>query len=184
MIPNYNHPARTAEMLGIARHRLERPRGLRHRRGRDAPRARRASHPGQGKTRDVAGGRRAGRQHDGARALPGLRGQILLDAVPQRAAEAGAEAAPADVDGVHEPRHDPGRGRERPRRPRLRVSRSRGGAQVGGDLLRHHQVRECVPLGHTRQLRTSPWSPASRSITIAPKRSAAARRDSSSSSSR
>ncbi len=51
VIPNYNHPARTAEGARDARPHLERPRRLRHRRGRDAARARRLQHPGEGKAR-------------------------------------------------------------------------------------------------------------------------------------
>ena len=113
VIPNYNHPARTAGVPGDARHHLRRPGRFRHRRRRDAARARRLQDPGQGEARDGARGRRADRQHDGAGALSRLRGQVLLDAVPQRPAQAGAEAASADVDGLHQPRHHQGRGAER-----------------------------------------------------------------------
>ena len=41
--------------------------------------------------------------------VPRLPGRVLLDAVPQPRAEAGAEAAPADVAGVLEPRDHPHR---------------------------------------------------------------------------
>ena len=50
-------------------------------------------------------------QHARDGPVPGLRGPVLLDAVSQRGAEAGAEAAPADVGRVLEPRDDPPGGR-------------------------------------------------------------------------
>ena len=40
---------------------------------------------------------------------PGFEGQRLLLPLPQRGAQAGAEAASADVDGLHQPRHHQGR---------------------------------------------------------------------------
>ena len=50
------------------------------------------------------------------------------------------EAAPADVDRVHEPRHDPGRRAQWPGRPRLFVRRPRRSEELGRDLLRHHPI--------------------------------------------
>ena len=81
---------------------------------------------------------------------PGLHVGALLDAVPQRAAQATPEAASADVDGVHQPRHDQGRRPQRPRRAGVQLHRSRGGHRPGStiyyDIIRSE---ECVPLGHT-----------------------------------
>ena len=81
--------------------------------------------------RDVARGHRAGLQHARDGPVPGLRGQVLLDAVPQRRAEAGAEAAPAALARVLEPRHDPSRRAARRRRAHLRVRRPGRGAPLG-----------------------------------------------------
>ena len=141
VIANYNHPARTAEAVAMLDLDLQRPGGTRHRRGRDAAGTRRLRHPGQGEARHGAGGRRADRQHDGDGALSGLRGPLLQDAVPQRAAQAGAEAAPADVDGLHQPRHHQGGGQPRPGRAGVLLHRRGGGAHLEPDLLRHHQER-------------------------------------------
>ena len=127
----YNHPARTAEVVGtldvISHGRIEF--GI-----------------GEGATRLELGGfgipakekramsleaRRAGREHDGDVAVPRLRGRVVLDAVPQRRPQAGAEAASADVDRVHEPHHDRGRGPQRPRRARVLVRRPEGRRALG-----------------------------------------------------
>ena len=81
---------------------------------------------------------------------PGFDGRHVLDAVPQRAAQAAPEAAPADVDGVHEPRHDQGGGPQRHRRAGIQLRRSRRGEVVGRRLLRHHperRVRAARPHG-------------------------------------
>ena len=107
--PPYNHPAKVAARIAtldlVSNGRVDfgtgesasrmRARGLRHRPGREA--------------RDVARGDRADRQHARDGSVPGLPGRVLLDAVPQPRAEAGAEAASADVAGVLEPRDDPHR---------------------------------------------------------------------------
>ena len=109
VIPNYNHPARTAEGLAtldiISNGRLDF--GI----GEGATRLELGGfeHPGQGKARPGARGRRADRQHDGDGPLPRLRGRGLLLPLPQRGAQAGAEAASAHVDGLHQPRHHQGR---------------------------------------------------------------------------
>ena len=125
-----------------ARPRLQRPRRARHRRGRDPARARRLQHPGQGEAGHVARGRRADRQHDGdGRPIPGFEGRSFKMPVPQRHPQARAEAASADVDGLHQPRHHQDRGEPRARRARLLLPRRGGGAHLEPDLLRHHQER-------------------------------------------
>ena len=148
MPPGYNHPARVAERIatldlvsngrvdfGTGRVRLaRRARGLRHRSGR-AP-------------RHVAGDGGAGRQHDGDGPLPGLHGQVLLDAGAQRRAQAGAEAASAAVGRVLEPRDHPPRRAARHRRAHLRVHRPRRGARSGSRDYYETFKRECVPIGH------------------------------------
>ncbi len=106
--------------------------------------------PAQGEARAGARGRRADRQHDGDGALPRLRGRVVLDAVPQRAAEAGAEAASADVDGLHQPRHDP-------RSPRATASaRSRSPSSIptrrapgAASTTTSSSSEQCVPIGHS-----------------------------------
>ena len=124
-----------------ARPRLERPRRLRHGRVGLAPRARGLRHRPGGEEGDVARDHRAGLQHARDGPVPRLPGQVLLDAVPQRRAEAGAEAAPAALGRLLEPRHDP-RGRAaRHRRAHLRLHRPERGAPVGARLLRDLQAR-------------------------------------------
>ena len=131
MPPGYNQPARIAERIAtldlVSNGRVEfgtgesasrvGARGLRHQPG--------------GAPRDVARDRRAGREHDGDGSVPGLQGQVLLDAGAQRRAEAGAEAAPADVGRVLEPRHDPPRRAARARRADLRLRRPGRGEALG-----------------------------------------------------
>ena len=135
-----------------ARPRLQRPRGVRHRRGRDPARARRLQHPGQREARHVAGGGRADRQHDGDGALPGLRGPLVQDALPQRAAQADAEAASAHVDGLHQPRHHQGGGEQRPGRAGVFLHRRGGGAHLERrSTTTSSRARRACPLGHTRQ---------------------------------
>ncbi len=140
VIPNYNHPARTAEGIAtldiIANGRVDF--GI-----------------GEGATRLELGGFKIPAREKRAMCLeaaeqvanmmvlepyPGFEGQYLFDAMPQRAAEAGAEAASADVDRVHQQRHHQGRGEEWARRAGLLVHRSRGGTSLVKNLLRHHQV--------------------------------------------
>ena len=79
---------------------------------------------------------------------PGFTGQVLLHAGAQRRAQAGAEAASADLGRLLQPRDHPCRGAGRHRRADLRLRRSGRGGQVGARILRHHQERECVPIGH------------------------------------
>ena len=110
VIPNYNHPARTAGGPGDARPDLGRSRRVRHRRRRHPDGVARLRHPRQAQAGDVARSGRADRQHDGARALSRLRVGELLAAVPQRDPQAPPEAASADVDRLHQPRDDQGRG--------------------------------------------------------------------------
>ena len=84
-------------------------------------------------------------------ALSRLRGPLVQDAVPQRAAQAGAEAASADVDGLHQPRHHQGGGEPRPGRAGVLLHRRGGGAHLEPDLLRHHQERRLRAAGPQRQ---------------------------------
>ena len=78
-----------------------------------------------------------------------LPGQVLLDAGAQCRPQAGAEAAPAALGGLLQSQHHPPRGAARHRRAHLRLHRSRGGAAVGGRLLRDVQegVRAHRPRG-------------------------------------
>ena len=99
--------------------------------------------------RDVAGIARAMPQHDGDESLSRFRGQIFLDAVPQRRAEAVAEAASAGLGRLLQPRDDQARRAARHRRADLRLRRSGGGQAMGRRLLPHHQdgVRADRPCG-------------------------------------
>ena len=125
VIPNYNHPARTAEGLAtldiISKGRLDF--GI-----------------GEGATRLELGAFHIPARQKRAMAieaaeqianmmvigpLPRIRERELLLPVPQRRSQAGAEAASADVDGLHQPRHDQGGGLAGPRRPVLLLHRSR-----------------------------------------------------------
>ena len=140
VIPNYNHPARTAECLAtldiISDGRVDF--GI-----------------GEGATRLELGGFNIPAKEKRAMALeaaeqianmmvlepyPGYEGKYFSMPCRNVAAQAGAEAASADVDGLHQPRHHQDRGAEGRRRARLLLRRSRGGAALGRDLLRHHQV--------------------------------------------
>ncbi len=126
---------------GHAGPRLRRPRRLGDGRIRVPGRAGRLRHQSGGSARHVAGDGRAGRQHDGDGSLSGVRRPVLLDAGAQRGAEARAEAAPADLGGLLEPRdHSPG-GAARHRRAHVRVHRSRRGQALGRGLLRDVQAR-------------------------------------------
>ena len=139
--PEVQPPGAHRRGAGHARPDLGRAGRLRDRRGRHPPRAARLRDPRQAEAGDGARGRRADRQHDGARPVPRLHVGDVLDAVPQRAAQAAPEAAPADVDGVHEPRHDQGRRPQRHRGAGVQLRRSRRGQVVGRRLLRHHPQR-------------------------------------------
>ena len=148
VIPNYNHPARTAEGLAtldiISNGRLDF--GI----GEGATRLELGGFdiPAKEKRAMALEAARADRQHDGDGALPRLRGQGLLLPLPQRRAQAGAEAAPADVDGLHQPRHHQGRRAERRRRAGLLLRRSGGGAAWAEIYYGIIKSEECVPLGH------------------------------------
>src|ERR1700745_3425838 len=79
MPPKYNHPARVAERLATL----------------DLV----SNGRGEGGTGGAAASR-AGPHTAGDRPLPGFPGPLVRQAVPQSRAEAGAEAAPADLGGV------------------------------------------------------------------------------------
>ena len=86
----------------------------------------------------------------------GVDGKYVLDAAPQRRAQAGAEAAPAAVGGVLAPRHDPARRREGHRRADLRLHRPRGGAALGRRLRARRWPRSACRSAR----RSTPTSPA------------------------
>ena len=98
MPPDYNHPARVAERIAtldlVSNGRVE------FGTGESPPRAsnsRASASTRRGQARRCGARRRAVRQHAGDGSVPRLQGQVLLDAVPQHRAEAGAEAASAAV---------------------------------------------------------------------------------------
>ena len=105
MPPEYNHPARVAERIAtldlVSNGRVEFGTGesasLLELGGYQACRSGREA-------RMWREARRAVRQHDGDGPLSRLQGRVLRDAVPQRGAEAGAEAAPAAVGRLLQPR--------------------------------------------------------------------------------
>ena len=137
-----------------ARPRLGRPRRVRHGRDRLAQRAGGLRRAARGQARDVARGQRAGREHARARPLPRLRGQVLLDALPQRGPEGRPATAPADVDGLLQPRGGEARRPARPRRALLLLPPAGRGRRLDRRLLRRDQdgVRPDRPL-RERQLR-------------------------------
>ena len=131
-----------------ARPRLQRPGGVGHRRVGLARRARglRRSTPAERR----AMWRETAEQVANMMAMdpyPGFDGQVLLDAGAQRRAQAGAEAAPAALGRVLEPRDHPPRRPARHRRAHLRVHRPRRGAHWVDDYYETFK-RECVPIGH------------------------------------
>ena len=97
-------------------------------------------------------------------ALSGLQGPVFRHALPQRDPEIGAEAAPADVDGLFPPRIDPSSRPPWPRRAGLRLRRARAGDPLGAGILRHHQIRRVRSGSATRSMRISHWSAACPSI--------------------
>ena len=184
VIPNYNHPARTAEGLAtldlISDGRVDFGIGEGATRmelhGFDIPAK-------QKRAMSLEAGR-ADRQHDGARPVSRLLVGVVLAAVPQRDPQAPPEAASADVDRLHQPRDHQGRRPQRTRRARLQLHRSGRGPLLGRRVLRHHQergVRSARALGQ-RQHRAR--HRVSRCTRIGPRRSAAGRRASSSSGTR
>ena len=82
------------------------------------------------------------------RPIPVTTGTYFQMPPPERRAEAGPEAAPADVAGVLIAPDDPPRRAARARRPHLRVRRRRGGEALGRGLLRDVRARV-----HTRSHR-------------------------------
>ena len=155
-----------------ARPRFQRPGRLRHRRVGLARRAGGLRHRPGAEARHVARGHRAGREHARDGPVPRLPGQVLLDAVPQRGAEAGAEAASADVARVLDPRDHPRRRAARPRRAHLRLRRSRPRRGTGSTTTTAPSSASACRSA-TRSTRTSRWSPAS-PVTRTPRRRAAA----------
>ena len=181
VIPNYNHPARTAEALGmldlVSNGRVDF--GI-----------------GEGATRLELGGFNIPAKEKRAMALeaaeqianmmvmepyPGFEGRSFSMPVPQRHPQARAEAASADVDGLHQPRHHPGRRQPRPRRARLLLPRRGGGAHLEPDLLRHHQERRLRAARPQRQRQHRHGVGLLAATRTRPRRSAAGRRASSSS---
>ena len=82
---------------------------------------------------------------------PGLRRPLVQDALPQCASQARAKAAPADVDGMHQPRHHQDGCEPRTGRAGFFLPRRGGGAHLEPDLLRHHQERRLRAAGPQRQ---------------------------------
>ena len=107
MPPGYNHPARVAERIAtldlVSNGRVD------FGTGESSSLAELGGFgvPGRAQARHVARGGRADRQHDGDGSLSGVRGRVLLHALPERRAEAVAAAAPADLGGLLQPRYDP-----------------------------------------------------------------------------
>ena len=112
---------------------------------------------------------------------PGFEGALLQDAVPQRAAQAGAEAASADVDGLHQPRHHQGGGAAsasaRWRSPSSTRRRRAPGARSTTTSSRATPACRSA----TASTPTSPWCRRSRCTPTATRRCGAGRRASSSS---
>ena len=132
MPPGYNQPARVAERIAtldlVSNGRVDFGTGE----SRLARRARRAS--ASMPAERGAMWRETVEQVANMMAMdpyPGFQGEVLLDAGAQRRAQAGAEAAPAALGGVLEPRDDPPGRAARHRRAHLRVHRSRRGAGSG-----------------------------------------------------
>ena len=83
------------------------------------------------------------------RPYPGFRGKYFE--MPCR------NLVPKSVQKPHPPmwvacsqaRDHPSRRARRPGRADLRLPRARAGGEVGAGILRHHQVAECVPIGHS-----------------------------------
>ncbi len=92
---------------------------------------------------------------------PGYVGKYFDDAVPKPGAETGAAAASAGVGGVFAARNDPHGGASRHRCADVRVRRSAGGEFLGRGVLQHHQERRMCPDRPQRSTRTSAWCRAS-----------------------
>ena len=147
--PGYNPPARVAERIAtldlVSSGRCR----VGHRRVLLAHRARGLRRRPDAEEGDVGGGDRADRQHDGDDALSRLRGQVLLDADAQRDAQAVAEAAPADLGRLLQPRDHPCPRRatasaRSPSPSSIRPRRRSGRANT----TRSSSRDECVPIGH------------------------------------
>ena len=157
MPPGYNHPARVAERIAtldlVSNGRVE-------------------FGTGESASRAELGGLRR-RPDDERRAMwreaveqvanmmamdpyPGFEGKYFSMPLPQRRAEAGAEAAPAAVGRLLEPRDHPPRRAARHRRAHLRLRRPGRGEALGRRLLRDLQATSACRSA-TRSTRTSPW---------------------------
>ena len=88
------------------------------------------------------------RQHDGDGPLSGLQGRSLRDALPQRGAETLAEAAPAAVGRLLQPRDHQDGGALRHRRADLCLRRSARKRKQWVDDYYGIFKEECVPIGH------------------------------------
>ena len=162
VIPNYNHPARTAEAVAML----------------DLVSNGRADFGiGEGATRLELGGFNIPAKEKRAMsleaaeqianmmvmdALSGLRGPLLQDALPQRHPQARAEAASADVDGLHQPRHHQDRREPRPRRARLLLPRPGGGAHLEPASTTTSSRATPACRSATASTPTSPWCRPSR----------------------
>ena len=149
MPPRYNHPARVAERIAtldlVSNGRVD------FGTGRVAPRARSSAASASTRDEKRAMWREATEQmpqHAGDGPLPRLRGQVLLDALPQRRAEAGAEAAPAALGGVLATarRSSSRRGSASARSPSPSSTRARRSS--GWTTTTRPSSDECVPIGH------------------------------------
>ena len=162
VIPNYNHPARTAEAVAmldlVSNGRVDF--GI-----------------GEGATRLELGGFNIPAKEKRAMsleaaeqianmmvmdALSGLRGPVVQDAVPQRPPEARAEAASADVDGLHQPRHhqDRGAASASARWPSPSSTRRRRAPGARSTTTSSRARRACRSA--TASMPTSPWCRRSR----------------------
>ena len=157
MPPHYNHPGARRRAHRHARSGERRPRRVGHRRVQLAPRARGLRHRSYRQKRDMwLEAMRETAKMMAHEPVPGLRGQVLLDAASQRRPEAAAEAAPAAVGGVLEPRHHPARRPARHGRAHLRIRRS-GARPSTGSRSTTRPSRTSASRSAARSTRTSPW---------------------------
>ena len=89
--------------------------------------------------------------HDRDAVQAATTGSYVLDAAPQRRAQAGAEAAPAAVGGVLTARHDPARRREGHRRARASPSSTPRRPRSGCTTTRRRSPRRACPVGRRGQ---------------------------------
>ena len=164
--------------------RIERPGRVGHRRVRHRARDGRLRHTAQREDRHVGRGGRAGGQHAGDDALSRLQGPVLRDAVPQHRAQAGAAAAPADVDGLLAPRDDPPRRAAWAGRACLRLHRAGAGRASGSRNTTTSSSRTSASRSATPSIPTSRSSAACPSTRTSRRRSIGASTASGSSATR